>query len=131
MGKLTLLARVLLGLVFFVFGLNGFFEFLEEPTHNPEATVFLTGIGTGDYMWPMIKAVETVCGFALLVGLFVPLALTVLAPIVVNILAFHIFLAPDPQAQGIAIAVTGLTLFLAFSYRGNFKPMLNPKAAPC
>lgn len=131
MGKATLVARILLGLPFLVFGLNYFLEFMEPPPKDDAATAFLTGLGVGGFLWPIIKVVEITGGVMLITGRFVPLALTILAPVIVVIVAFHLVLAPDPQGLGMALAILALELFLAFAYRGNFKPMLRASAPPC
>lgn len=115
-------ARILLGLIFTVFGANYFFHFI--PMHEmPEvAGKFMMGLGASGYFFPFMKTVEIVCGVLLLSGLYVPLALTVLAPIVVNIFLFHLLLAPGGVA--IAIAILAIELFLAWSYRSKFAGVL-------
>lgn len=120
---IPIVARVLLGLVFFVFGLNGFLNFLPAPGDVPAGAVaFGTALAQTGYMFPLIKGVEVLAGALLLGNRFVPLALTLLAPISVNIFAFHLFLAPG----GVAIAVIILLLqaYLAWSLRSAFRPML-------
>src|SRR5580658_7116571 len=96
MAKLTLIARLLLGLVFFVFGLNGFLHFIPQPKDMPPGTSDFFGalVRTG-YMIPLIFATQTLGGALLLLNCFVPLALALLAPVVLNIILFHIFLAPS------------------------------------
>jgi uncharacterized membrane protein YphA (DoxX/SURF4 family) len=125
---LPLIARVLLGLVFFVFGLNGFFHFIEVPPHPGPADNFLGALAATGYMFPLIKGVEVVASALLLAGRFVPLALVLLAPIVVNIAAFHIFLTPGEA--GMSIVLTFLLAFLGWTYRSSFSGVLNPTAAP-
>jgi len=128
MSKVVLVARILLGLVFFVFGLNGFLHFLPPPD-VPEAGQELMGaLGDTGYFFPLLKATETVSGALLLAGVLVPLALVLLAPIVVNIVAFHLFLAPG--GMPIAILVLVLEVFLAWGYRGSFRSVLTVKAQP-
>ena len=90
MNKIIIVARILLGLPFLVFGLNGFFEFMEQPEHGPEATKFLGALVDSGYLMPLLKGTEVACGALLVLGLFVPLALTVLAPVMVNILGYHL-----------------------------------------
>jgi uncharacterized membrane protein YphA (DoxX/SURF4 family) len=122
-------ARVLLGLVFFVFGLNGFLNFIPQPASVPEGAMAFAGamIKTG-YLFPLLKATEVISGALLLSGRFVPLALTFLAPIIVNILAFHAFL--EPSGLPVAIIVLALEVYLAWSYRESFRPMLAARAKP-
>lgn len=112
-AKLPLAARLLLGLVFFVFGLIGLLNLFPPPTDLPERLqTFNSGLMASGYFFPFLKATETICGLALLSGYFVPLALVILAPIVLNIFLVHAFLAPS----GLPIAViTGLlTAYLSF-----------------
>jgi uncharacterized membrane protein YphA (DoxX/SURF4 family) len=93
--KATQGARMLLGLIFFVFGLNGFFHFIPQPSMSgPPGNVLGALVATG-YFFPLLKLTEVAAGALLLSGLLVPLALTVLAPVIVNIVAFHSFLAPS------------------------------------
>jgi uncharacterized membrane protein YphA (DoxX/SURF4 family) len=128
MHYLTLIARILLGLVFCVFGLNGFLHFIPQPKDamSQEALDFFGGLMKTNYMIPLIFSTQTLGGALLLLNRFVPLALALLAPVIVNILLFHIFLAPS----GIPIAsvVAGLELFLAWRHRNAFRPMLAFKA---
>ncbi len=78
------------------------------------------------YLWPVIKVTEIVCGVLLILGIFVPLALVGLAPVVLNILLFHIFLAPEGVAIGIAAVVLGL--YVAHQHRDSFSAVLQRKA---
>src|SRR5262249_5839351 len=96
-GKLPTVARMLLGAVFLVFGLNGFLHFLPQPPAPPRAMAFGGALAASGYFFPLLKGTEVVAGALLLVG-FVPIALTLLAPIIVNIVAFHLFLAPGNYA---------------------------------
>jgi hypothetical protein len=121
-------ARILLGLVFVVFGLNYFLEFLGPPPPMPErAMAFVGGLMASGYIFPIIKTIEVAAGFALLGNRFVPLALTLLAPIIVNIAAFHFVLAPS---YGLPIVLIALELYLAWTYRAAFAPMLRARVAP-
>jgi len=124
-AKLPVVSRVLLGLVFFVFGLNGFFHFIPQPPPTGPALGFLGGLMAAGYFFPLLKATEVLAGAALLSNRFVPLALTVLAPIVVNIFAFHAALAPS--GLPVAILVLALESYLAWSYRAVYRPMLSAK----
>ncbi len=112
-AKMPLIARILLGLVFFVFGLIGLLNLMPPPPNLPEKLQqFNTGLMATGYFFPFLKIVETLCGLALLIGVFVPLALVVLAPIVINIFLVHAFLAPD--GLPLAIIIGALTAYLAF-----------------
>ena len=126
--KIVTGARILLGLVFFVFGLNGFLHFLPQPPMSgPPADFAGAMIATG-YLFPFVKGTEVIGGALLLSGRFVPLALAILAPIVLNIVAFHAFLAPAGLA--IPVVVLALEVFLAWSYRSVFRPMLRASVSP-
>ena len=126
MKHLPMLARVLLGLIFAVFGVVGLFELGPQPEMGEEAGAFMGAIMDTDYLWQVIKVTEIVCGVLLILGIFVPLALVVLAPVVLNILLFHIFLAPEGVAIGIAAVVLGL--YVAHQHRDSFSAVLQRKA---
>ncbi len=121
-------ARILLGLVFFVFGLNGFLQFLPTPPAPERAMTFLGALAATGYMFPLIKSVEVVGGALLLSNRFVPLALAIVAPNVVNIVLFHAVLAP--AGLPVALFVLALEIFTAWSYRAAFAPMLRARTAP-
>jgi uncharacterized membrane protein YphA (DoxX/SURF4 family) len=119
-------ARILLGLVFLVFGLNGFLNFLPVPPMPEKAGAFLGAmVGTG-YLLTVVKVVEVVCGALLLSGYFVPLALVLLSPVVVNIFLFHAFLTPPKDAIG-AVVFLGLTVFLMWYHRDSYRPLFVPR----
>ena len=122
MKIVALVARLLLALIFVVFGLNGFLHFIPQPA-PPEPAMALFGalIATG-YMLPLIMGTQLLVGVLLLANRFVPLALALIAPIIVNIVAFHVALAPS--GLPLALVVLALELLLAWSYRGAFRPML-------
>jgi uncharacterized membrane protein YphA (DoxX/SURF4 family) len=115
-------ARLFLGLVFTVFGLNFFLHFLPTPPPPPRAAAFAGALFASGYLFPLLKTLEVLAGIALLSGRLVPLALSVLAPIIVNILGFHLFLAPS--GLPIPLAVLAAELYLAWTYRAAFAPML-------
>ena len=122
----TLIVRILLGLIFFVFGLNGFFHFLPQPSMGEEAAKFMVGLASSGYFFPFLKTLETISGALLLAGIYVPLALIILSPIVVNIFLFHIFL--DPNGLPIAIVLVLFMIFLGYTYREYFKSLFTLKA---
>jgi uncharacterized membrane protein YphA (DoxX/SURF4 family) len=121
-------SRILLGLVFFVFGLNGFLQFIPQPPMPERAGAFLGALAATGYMFPLIKSVEVVGGALLLSNRFVPLALALIAPNVVNIVLFHAVLAPG--GLPVAIMVLVLELFAAWSYRDAYASMLRVRTAP-
>jgi hypothetical protein len=123
----TRIARYLLGGGFTLFGLNGFLHFLPQPPAPAAAMSFGAALMATGYMFPLIKGTEIIAGLLLLSSRYVTLALALLAPVLVNILAFHVFLAP----AGLAIPIVFLAeLFLAWSYRDAYRPMLRSRVEP-
>ena len=119
-----------MGLGFLVFGLNGFFHFIPQPKDAmpPGAMDFFGALVKTGYMIPLIFATQTLAGALLLVNCFVPLALALIAPVVVNIILFHVFLAPS--GVPVAAVVVVLELYLAWAYRKSFLPMLAMRVKP-
>jgi uncharacterized membrane protein YphA (DoxX/SURF4 family) len=130
MRYLKIVARVLLGLIFLIFGLNGFVHFIPQPKDAmPQGAMdFFGELMKTNYMIPLIFATQTLGGALLLVNRFVPLALALLAPVIVNIILFHLFLAPSSIPPAIVVLV--LELFLAWAYRGAFRSMLAFRSKP-
>ena len=122
--------RILLGGAFFVFGLNGFLNFLPQPTTPlpAGATAFLGALMNTGYMFQLIAATQLIVGTLLLANRFVPLAITLLAPFIVNSILFHVFL--EPSGRPIAFVVAALEIYLAWSYREAFRPLLRVRAVP-
>jgi uncharacterized membrane protein YphA (DoxX/SURF4 family) len=119
--KLPTAARIALGLVFFVFGLNGLLHFLPQPPLPASAVPFVGGMASTGYFFPLLKVTETLAGALLLAGVFVPFALTVLAPIIINITAFHLRVAPGNYPIVALILVT--EIYLAWTHRAAFAPL--------
>ena len=120
----AIIARILLGLIFVVFGSNAFFRFLPMPPPPPNlAGDFLKVFFASGYVY-VIGGVQVISGLLLLVGRFVPLALTLLAGVIFNILVFHALLAPEGFPP--AIVVTLLELSLLWRYRSAFAGILQP-----
>ncbi|MDX1501842.1 MAG: DoxX family protein [Thermoanaerobaculia bacterium] len=129
MNRVALIARILLGLVFFVIGLNGFLNFLpaQELPSGP-AREYTEGLAAAGYFLPVLKLVETVGGALLLTGFFVPLALILLAPVVVQIFLFHLFLAQDGLPLAGILVV--LAIVVAWAHRDSFRSVLVKRAGP-
>lgn len=123
MSKLPMIARILLGLIFFVFGLNGFLNFLPQPPMPEAAGAFAGALAATGYMFPLIKGVEVLVGLMLLTNKFAPLALIILAPITVNIVLFHAVLAPAGLALPVIILL--LHVYLASTYKAVYKPLFS------
>lgn len=124
-------ARILLGLIFVVFGLNGMMAvftgsgFLPMPPMPEAAGKFMMGLASSGYMFPVIKVLEVLCGLALVLGMWAPFALVLIAPIIVNIFLFHLFLAPGGLI--LAVVIVALALFLGHSWREVYKPLFKKK----
>ncbi len=121
------LARLALGAAFVLFGANYFLGFLPAPAPEPAAGAFIGALVAG-HVLPLAKAVEIAAGVALIGNRFVPLALTLLAPVLVNIVLFHAVFAPAGMA--LPAVLVALEIGLAWAYRDAFAPMLSARAAP-
>ena len=119
-----IIARILLGLVFVVFGSNAFLHFLPmPPPPQGDAGAFISALMHTGYLY-VVATLQILGGLCLLSGRFVPLGLTLLGPVIFNILCFHIFL--DPSGMLIAIVISILALFLLWAYRDKFPAIFNP-----
>ena len=124
MKILTIIARVLLGLIFVFFGSNGLLHFLPmPPLPQGVAGEYLHSFFASGYVY-VISSFQLVGGLLLLIGRFVPLGLTILGAVIVNIWAFHLLMAPEGLPP--AVVVTVLELFLVWSYRDRFAGILRP-----
>jgi hypothetical protein len=123
-------ARILMGLPFSVSGLNGLLHFLPEPSVVlPEgAAAFAAALVKTGYMMPLIFGTQLIVGALLLVNRFVPLALALIAPFLVNALAFHLFL--EPSGRPVVLAFLALEIYLAWAYRKAYRPMLAMRVTP-
>ena len=126
MKILTLIARLLLGLVFLVFGLNGFLNFLNMgPMPTGLAGQFFGALFLSHYIW-VIAAVQVAGGALLLVNRFAPLGLVLLGPILVNIICYHVFLNPSGAVP--AVVVTVLWLIVFYGNRQHFSGIFVQRA---
>src|SRR5215510_14604127 len=120
---LPTIARILMGLAFTVFGLNGFLHFMPEPkTMPPGVGEFMAGMNAAKYFLPLLFGTQLLVGILLRFGLFVPLALVLIMPVLVNIILFHIFLQPSGIMPGAILMA--LDLYLAWVYREAYRPLL-------
>jgi uncharacterized membrane protein YphA (DoxX/SURF4 family) len=123
MKAATIIARVLLGLIFVVFGSNFFLHFIKTPPMEGRPAAFFGAmVGTG-YL-QAIGAFQVAGGALLLLGRYVPLGLTLLGPVIVNIVLFHICL--DRSGLPLALVVSALALFLLWRYRASFTGLVQP-----
>ncbi len=129
MSKVALVARILLGLIFFVFGLNGFLDFLPPPEIAEGAPqTYMGGLAAAGYFFPVLKITELVGGAMLLSGFYVPLGLILLSPVVVHIALYHLLL--DPAGAAMALVIVVLQIVVAWSYRKSFQGVLERGAKP-
>ena len=127
---LVVAARILMGLPFFVSGLNGLLHFLPEPQPDlpAGAAAFAEALVKTGHMMPLIFVTQLIVGALLLANRFVPLALALIAPFLVNAVLFHIFL--EPTGRPIVLAFLALEIYLAWAYRKAFGPMLAMRVTP-
>ena len=114
-------ARVILGLIFLVFGLNGFFQFIPMPPPTGAAAEFIGGLIKAPYLLPFMALIQVISGVLLLSGRLVPFALLLLFPITLNILFFHLALAPE--GLGMAVFIMAAHILLAIYYWPVYKPI--------
>lgn len=110
--------RYLLGLIFFVFGLNGFFNFIPAPAPEGDLLTFFTAFQLTKFLY-VVKTFEVLAGAFLLSGRFVPLAIAILGPITLFILVLHLNMAPEGLPMAIFVFLGAL--FLAYAHRDNYK----------
>jgi uncharacterized membrane protein YphA (DoxX/SURF4 family) len=127
MKTAVLIMRILLGLIFVIFGLNGFLLFISPPEHTPAGDAFINLLVSTRFMY-VEKSLEILGGALLLLNLYVPLALAILAPIVFSILLFHLLMERNTVVIGVTPFL--LWLFLAWAFRSQFAPLLVRRAEP-
>jgi putative oxidoreductase len=122
----ALIARVLLGLAFLVFGMNGFLSFIPGPVPSGLAGQFMDVLDQSHYVF-VISTLQVAGGVLLLVNRFVPLALTLLGPVIVNIFFFHLLMAP--LGLPVAIFVVILWGIVAIRHRQSFSGVFVQRAS--
>lgn len=114
----ALIARLLLGLIFVVFGLNAFLQFIPMgPPPTGLAGQFIGALFQSHYLW-VVAVLQIVGGVLLLVNRYVPLGLLILGPVIFNILLYHLLL--NPVGMGMAVLVTALWFIVFYAHRGAF-----------
>src|SRR6266478_4548780 len=111
MRTASVIARYLTGVIFLVMGLNGFLNFIPLPPPVGIAGQFMGVLYVSHYLW-VIFAFQVMAGVLLLVNRYVPLAVTVLAPVIVNILSFHALMAPSGLPLALFVAVLWAAIFV-------------------
>jgi putative oxidoreductase len=125
----SVIARYLAGVIFLVMGLNGFLNFIPLPPPGGTAGQFLGALYVSHYLW-VIFAFQVIAGVLLLVNRYVPLAVAMLAPVLVNILAFHVLMAPSGLPLALFVAVLWAAIFIDVrpAFSGLFQAHLQPRA---
>jgi putative oxidoreductase len=126
MKIIAVIARFLLGLIFLVFGLNGFLHFIPSTLPSGTAGQFVGALFASHYL-VVLFLLQLIPAILLLINRFVPLALTLLAPIIVNILLFHILMAPAGLALALVVTVLWMVVFL--SVRSTFCGLFQQRVA--
>jgi uncharacterized membrane protein YphA (DoxX/SURF4 family) len=128
MKIIGVIPRILLGLVFGVMPWMAVLHLAPNPPMPPAATAFVTALARSGYMLPLVWGTEIVGGLLVLSGIFVPFALVLLAPVVVNIFLYHVFL--NRSGLGLAIVICALEMFVAWQHRRAFEPLfISPPAS--
>ncbi len=128
MRTVSTIARYLAGVIFLVFGLNGFLHFIPLPPPGGVAGQFMGALFVSHYLM-LIFGVQVIGAVLLLANRFVPLALAVLAPVIVNILSFHALMAPSGLPQAIVVAILWVLIFVDVrpAFAGLFQASLEPR----
>ena len=129
MKTASAIARYLAGVIFLVFGLNGFLNFIPLPPPGGIAGQFMGALYASHYLW-VIFAFQVVAAILLLLNRYVPLAVAVLAPVIVNILVFHALMAPTGLPLALLVAVLWTVMFIDArpAFAGLFQSRLQPQA---
>src|ERR1041385_635223 len=129
MKTASTIARYLAGVIFLVFGLNGFLNFIPMPPPGGIAGEFMGALYASHYLW-VIFAFQVIAAVLLLVNRYVPLAVAVLAPVIVNILFFQVLVAPSGLALAFFVAALWAVIFIDVrsAFAGLFQARLQPRA---
>ena len=120
-------ARYLAGVIFLVFGLNGFLNFIPMPPPGGIAGQFMGALYASHYLW-VIFGFQVIAGVLLLANRYVPLAVAVLAPVIVNILSFHALMAPSGLPLAIVVAVLAPVIVNILTFHALMAPSGLPLA---
>jgi putative oxidoreductase len=123
MNKVTLIIRLVFGVMLVIFGSNKFIGFLPEPEITGAAATYLGGLAASGFTFKVIGLIEVLVGIALLANKYVPLALILMAPISVNIFLYHVLL--DLPNSPVGIAVFAFNLILLFSHKKSYDTLLS------
>lgn len=120
-----IIVRTLMGLLFLFASIVVLFNLVPQPEQTGNVKVFMDGLMASGYLMTLIKLTELVCGVAFVLGRFVPLASIVIAPIIINIFLFHLFV--DPSGLAVALFLVLANSFIAYCHWEKFKPILTSK----
>jgi putative oxidoreductase len=125
----AVIARYLAGLIFLVMGLNGFLHFIPFPPPTGVAAQFMGALYVSHYLW-VIFGFQVLGGLLLLINRYVPLAVALLAPVLVNILTFHILMAPAGLPMAVFVAILWVLIFIQVrpAFSGLFQARWEPRA---
>ena len=127
MKTTVLISRVLLGVIYLIFGLDYFFKFIPyQPLHPGVTGAFVAGLKGVGYFYPMIKSIQIICGLSLMFNRYAPFSAVVLFPISLNVLLFHTILVPSGWLMGVTLMVPNV--LLGFGYWKYYKAMFTMKA---
>ena len=129
MKTASAIARYLAGVIFLVMGLNGFLNFIPLPPPEGVAGQFMGALYVSHYLW-VVFAFQVIAGALLLANRYVPLAVGILAPVIVNILTFHAFMAPSGLPLALFVAVLWVLIFVNVrpAFAGLFQSRLEGQA---
>ena len=125
----SVIARYLAGVIFLVMGLNGFLNFIPLPPPGGVAGQFMGALYVSHYLW-VIFAFQVIAGVLLLVNRYVPLAVAILAPVLVNILTFHALMAPSGLPLALFVALLWIVIFIEVrpAFSGLFQSRFQSRA---
>ena len=128
MRTASVIARYLAGVIFLVFGLNGFLHFIPFPPPTGTAAQFMGALYVSHYLW-VIFGFQVVAGALLLANRYVPFAVAILAPVIVNVLTFHALMAPSGLPLALFVAVLWAVIFVSVrtAFSGLFQSRLQPQ----
>jgi putative oxidoreductase len=129
MRTASVIARYLAGTIFLVMGLNGFLNFIPLPPPGGVAGQFMGALYVSHYLW-VIFAFQVIAGVLLLVNRYVPLAVAILAPVLVNIITFHVLMAPAGLPLALFVAILWAAIFIGVrpAFSGLFQSRWQPRA---
>lgn len=123
--KIDTVIQILLGIFLLVMGLNKFFNFMPPPELPEAAGQLMQAFAASGYILKMVGVTELLCGLLLVIRRWSAMALLLLAPLSVNLILFHLVLAPSSIAMAAVVAIANL--YLLFAYKSKYEPVLRPR----